>query len=821
MDHTPIKFAHHSLLNSLPDGVLMVDSEGLIAEINASGQRMLGKNADQMVGYPLIDVLPQSATHWRRARSGETVTSELQVVVDGAECVYELRISPIEDGTEYDGSRLITLRDITRYKNSELELKARQQLFENLVAVARATSEGATLQATLQNALDVTTQLTGAEYGSLFLLDSHGRVTHGILARGKTPPGPRRKIVGTVMDKGLAGWVVRHRKPALIADTVEDDRWVTLPNQPYAVRSVLAVPITSRADVPGVLTLQHSQPHHFSGADEELLRAASDQMALALRNAQIYEEQRRLADRQITLYEVLRTIGQHLEPNTVIHVAVETVRQITGWSAVAIVVPTVDGRRLIVEAAAGTLADAAEVHIPIDEGSCGRVYSNGTTLVISDGIEAGATPNLPQLNNAVLVPLRHAQQRLGVFIVQNGETGAFSDEDIRLAESLAEAVAMAVANARLFKAVTDEHSRLQALIQSSRDGIILIGVKQHILVVNDPALTYLNLYGEPEDWMYRPVQDALAVLRRKAPEIVRAAIAEIRRVGDTSGRGSEGEFEINSRTLRWLNLPVQTGDTPLGRLIVLEDVTKERALQRMRDDLTHTMVHDLRNPLNVVSGSLDILREQLQDLPSGEMAQTLKIARQSTKRMLNLINGILNISRLESGRMPLQRRSLDMAELITDVLDAQQPLAREKRLRLVYESDGVEPTVCADQELLERVMQNLVGNAIKFTPAEGIIRVRLDREVDALLVTVRDSGPGVPNEIRDQLFRKFVTGMHRERGSGLGLAFCRMAVEAHGGQIWLESDAEEGATFCFTIPDAAGNGNGREATSKEDGQGTT
>lgn len=819
MDHTSIQFARHSVLNSLPDGVLMVDAQGCIAELNASAEKILGKDADEMVGRTLTDALPRWESLWQDALSGAVVSSELRAVVDGTDRVYELRISPIGDGGAYDASRLIVLRDITRYKSSERELKARQQLFENLVAVARATSEGATLQATLQNALDVTTHLTGAEYGSLFLLDSNGRVRHGILARGKTPLGSRREIVGTVMDKGLAGWVVRHRKPALIADTMVDERWVTLPNQPYAVRSVLAVPITSKADVPGVLTLQHSQPHHFSSADEELLRAASDQMALALRNAQIFDEQRRLADRQITLYEVLHTIGQHLEPNTVVHVAVETIRQITGWSAVAILVPTVEEQALVVEAAAGALANAAELRIPADEGSCGRAFSRGTTLVLTNSDEDSVTPGLPQLENAVLVPLRHAQQRLGVFIVQKEEPGGFSNEDVRLAESLAEAVAMAMANARLFKAVTDEHSRLQALIQSSRDGIILIGVKQHILVVNDPALTYLNLEGQPEDWMYRPVHDALEMLRRETPDVVPGMISELTRI--VNGSGSEGEFELSSRTLRWLNLPVQAGGAPLGRLIVLEDVTRERALQRMRDDLTHTMVHDLRNPLNVVSGSLDIMQEQVDNLPSGDMMQTVRIARHSTRRMLNLINGILNISRLESGRMPLQERPLDMSELIMDVLDAQRPLAREKDLRLEYEANDVQSLVSADRDLLERVIQNLVGNAIKFTPSEGVIRVVLEQEADGILVTVSDTGPGVPNEIQDQLFRKFVTGMHSERGSGLGLAFCRMAVEAHGGQIWLESGAQEGATFCFTIPSTAENGNGQEKGSVEEDQGTT
>jgi PAS domain S-box-containing protein len=796
-----VPVARQTVLNSMRDGVLVVNAQERIVDVTPAGEAILGHNVAGIIGNKLVDIMPDWESLWTESVKKGEVQAEVTTEVDGEERCYDLRISPVRGGRRHVTGRLIVLRDITQHKKTETELVARQQLFENLVAVARATAEGPSLQATLQNALDVAAMLTGAEYGSLFLLDSEGRVAHSILARGKTAPISRREIVGTVMDKGLAGWAVRHRRPALIEDTLEDERWVTLPDQPYAVRSVLAVPITSHSKVPGVLTLQHSEPHHFGQEDEALLQAASDQMALALRNAQIYEEQRRLADRQQTLYEALRTIGKHLEPSTVVHLAVDTIARITDWPALAILVPTPDEEKLIVQAGTGLLEDSEQRSFGVDGSKCGRAFRTGETLSrTAHNSDEGQIKVFPQLRSTLFVPLGQGQQKLGVFVVGSQDSTMFGEEDILLAESLAETIALSMANAKLFQAVADEHSRLKALIESSRDGIILVGTEQQIMVVNHTALEFLGLQGGPEDWTHRPLADAFSKLRRESPEAVKAALSEMRHVNRDDQESREGELELRSRSLRWSNLPVSGDAAAVGRLIVLEDVTRERALQRMRDDLTHTMVHDLRNPLNIVSGSLDMLEDSLQSSPTSEDGQVLKIAKQSTERMLNMINGILSISRLESGRMPLNRTTVDVSEIVKSVFDAQVPLAREKDLQLEFAAVDDIPKVEVDTELVERVFQNLLGNAIKFTPSGGKIAVTLKEVEDDLHVAVSDSGPGIPQEISDQLFEKFVTGMQIEKGSGLGLAFCRMAVEAHGGQIWVESNPEDGATFHFTLP---------------------
>jgi signal transduction histidine kinase len=273
----------------------------------------------------------------------------------------------------------------------------------------------------------------------------------------------------------------------------------------------------------------------------------------------------------------------------------------------------------------------------------------------------------------------------------------------------------------------------------------------------------------------------------------------------------EGEIEVPPRTLHWLNLPVLSGETPQGRLLVFRDVTEQRLLEKMRDDLTRTMVHDLRNPLGSIYTSLILLEEDSLENLSATQRRMLEIARNNTERMLRLVNDILDVSKLESGRMQLQHARVSLPELISGIMQAQSPLASSKRLQLQSDVPPDLPAVWADPALVERVLQNLVDNAIKFTPDGGSVKITVqpyDQETTAsghippahLLISVSDSGPGIPQDLRDRLFQKFVTGRQKESGSGLGLAFCKLVVEAHRGHIWVESAPEMGTTFSFTLP---------------------
>jgi len=178
--------------------------------------------------------------------------------------------------------------ELAKLRNEKAAFQAQSKLLEEFLSLARSSAEESVMKSTLQNTLEVAAGLTGAEAGSLFLLDSEGVATDSILTRADATPEQRSRLIGNVLDKGLAGWVRSHRREGLINDTATDSRWLALPDQPYQVGSALAVPILRGDELLGILTLLHSRPGHFTSESAELMRLTAHQIGIALENAKLY-----------------------------------------------------------------------------------------------------------------------------------------------------------------------------------------------------------------------------------------------------------------------------------------------------------------------------------------------------------------------------------------------------------------------------------------------------------------------------------------------------------------------------------------------------
>ena len=184
--------------------------------------------------------------------------------------------------------------------------QAQNKLLENLIDLARSSSESEMLMVSMQNTLDLAAQVSGAEKASLLLLDEEGIVTDSILTRDHIDSATRTDLIGCVLDKGLAGWVKKHWEVGLVEDSLTDDRWLELPAQPYSVRSALAVPILRHDSLFGILTLMHSEPCRFKKDAMEIVRTTADQMALAIENAKLYVELAK-AKKDVEAYSIALT----------------------------------------------------------------------------------------------------------------------------------------------------------------------------------------------------------------------------------------------------------------------------------------------------------------------------------------------------------------------------------------------------------------------------------------------------------------------------------------------------------------------------------
>jgi signal transduction histidine kinase len=242
-----------------------------------------------------------------------------------------------------------------------------------------------------------------------------------------------------------------------------------------------------------------------------------------------------------------------------------------------------------------------------------------------------------------------------------------------------------------------------------------------------------------------------------------------------------------------------------GWLMVFRDVTEERELARLREELTHMLIHDLRSPLTAVKGGLDMMAMGIAENRTDGFDKLISLAQRGSGRMLGMINELLDISKLESGQMVVGAESVQVEPLLEDAVSRLTTLIAHARINVVVEVEPDLPLLFVDPVMIGRVLNNLLDNAIKFTPDGGEIRLWArsfpGTVTENILVGVTDTGPGIPLHERPRLFEKFQqVGQGRRAGTGLGLPFCKLTVEAHGGRIWVESEEGQGSTFMMILP---------------------
>jgi len=589
--------------------------------------------------------------------------------------------------------------------------------------------------------------------------------------------------------------------------------------------SALFLPLRFGERVDYVLCVGSNQADTFDEAAQRFALALGAGILLALQHVKVYAalerellERQRVEDRlwatvkkTETLYRVSRSLISSRRFDEILQTVLRDIASALQSHRVVLLTFDLASRQL------QSLVISGNERIlplpPFSQTVCGALQSicTGGWPLLLDQMECSTLLPLDALGlagedlcSAAIVPLFSQSQVSGVLMALNTSgQRTLTQQDVDLLIAIAGQIVSAIQNAELFQAINVERGRLRALVESSRDGVVLVGLDQRLLVVNQHALRLLGLPGTPEAWGDRSIWDALHALRGHANQLVKVVVGELRRLRAGDETPSEGECQVGSRVIQWLYLPVQGSEHSLGRLMVLRDVTEERLLEQLQEDLTRTMVHDLRNPLTGISVALKLLYQNPQNASSPDEREILEIAMSSAKHMAELVDAILDISRLESGQMPLHLTDFALAEAINSVLAVQMPLASQCGLQVQIEVPASLALVRADRKLIERVLDNLLSNAVKYTPPGGQLRITAAQDSTQrgkVCVSVSDTGSGIPQDIQERLFQKFVTGQRTGCGSGLGLAFCRMVLESHGERIWVAETSEKGSTFTFTLP---------------------
>ncbi|MCX8023855.1 MAG: PAS domain S-box protein [Thermanaerothrix sp.] len=449
-----------------------------------------------------------------------------------------------------------------------------------------------------------------------------------------------------------------------------------------------------------------------------------------------------------------------------------------------------------------TVAEMREV---LEHGLAGWVATHRQAVVIEDTSKderwvrrADDRSEANRRKSAICVPLLAQDQLVGVLTLVHAKPGFFTSDHLRLLQTIADLAGLAVRNAQLFLTVQIAQQRYRDLFDDSIDPILITTLEGTIIEANRQAAAISgfalpHLVGQsldvfhPADW--EAVKNYLVQGESSQPVTYQG----MARRKD----GSEFPVEVYVRRVALQGKPYLQW--------TLRDITERKALDALREDLTAMIYHDLRSPLSNIISSLDILNSllPLENMPA--LRPVFQIAMRSTDRLQRLISSLLDINRLEAGQPITNRKPIHPLALVQEAREAVQPLLEGKQQTLVIELPQSLPVVWVDGEMIRRVLINLLENAIKYTPTNGTLCVGGNVQGEFVQLWVQDNGPGIDPAYHEVIFEKFsrIQGERFPRGLGLGLAFCRLAVQAHGGKIWVESPCPEtgrGSKFSFTLP---------------------
>ncbi len=499
-------------------------------------------------------------------------------------------------------------------------------------------------------------------------------------------------------------------------------------------------------------------------------------------------------------------IATNLELDEVLDAIVRAIRRALGCRGCCIFLLDETSQALEIKAAAGLKPQWREAaHLHLGEGIAGRAAFETRSVYLADTLQ---DPEYiffdPEVRSLLAVPMLVKGQVIGVINVDERVPDAFGPDQERLLTIAAAQAAIAIENARLFSSMLSEKKRTDAIIRYMADGLLMLD-RYGVVVSCNPALAgMLNL--RREDILGRPAVAPETNPRLRAicePAMVKERTGVLAHEVEIPQTGS-GDESLRPRRLRIFATSVNDeAGQPLGEVRVVHDVTKEREIEEMKDEFFSTISHDLRTPLFSIQGFVRLILDG--EVPDEEtQREFLGIIGRQAEQLAQLVNNLLNISRLESVKLEMERTSVQLLHVLEQSASKLRGMARAKDITLQTALPVSLAPVSGDSGWLEQVVTNLVGNAIKFTPEGGRVTIGARGSKDEVLVEVSDTGVGIPHAALDRIFDKFyqVPNVSDEgyQGTGLGLHIAKQIVELHDGRIWAESTLGQGSTFRFTLP---------------------
>ena len=690
----------------------------------------------------------------------------------------------------------------THHMNDSTRL---QSLYVINNMLKQAEADGLDINIVLPRILNVAVEQLKAFKGSIIVVNQEFHVEHTLSVGGGTTTRTARVFVEKALREGLAGWAIQHKKPAIVTNTQTDERWLASPEQANEPWSVICMPLIHRARTVGVITIMKPGANQLSSEDLDLLGAVAHQAAITLENARLFNEAQRQLKVKEMLFEAGRAINSTLNRNEIIQRLLSQMNELLKVEALSIALVDKNTNELVFEVADGEGSDKIiGVRIPTNQGVMGTVMATGKPSIVRNAaaeerIHRGTDRRTnTQTRSIICAPLEVKGEVVGTIQAINPLEGDFAEDDLKLLVNLANLASTAIANAQQFELIRLAEERYLSLFEDSIDPIILTDMQGKIIEVNRRAC---DIFGYNREEFLR--------LNLSALHPVNTGVLGVQKFNAiTNNRVTVFASHTIAKNREHIPIEVHAKRLKSGSSDVLQwihhDISQQVELEEMRKDLTAMLFHDLQSPLSNVISSLEMLNMELDSDAEPTQAFMLDIALQSSRGLQSLIHSLLDINRLEAGEPITNQTHVDVRKIIDLAEATVAPTLEQRKIGIIHQFDSYLPDAYVDEDMIRRVLINLIDNAVKFSPMSQSITIAVNEPVvgDKLFISVSDKGKGIPEQFRKEVFEKFrrLKSKNAPKGFGLGLAFCRLAIEAHGGRIWIDDAPGGGGRFNFTLP---------------------
>lgn len=664
--------------------------------------------------------------------------------------------------------------------------------------------DGFSIDEVLPSVLRLAVDELRGDAGSILIVDNEGEVEHAWHIADNEIVQNSERFFKEALKNGLFGSSVRSQTPLLVTDTRSDSKWLLRPGHPtsYESWSAVCAPLIMRNHAIGALTMTKSGSDQFDHGDLNLLQAIANQAASTIEIARLFRESERRTNELTALVKASRVINSSLDTNKIMKSLLSQMNQLIKAEAISIALVDHQTNQLVFEVAEGLGSEAiVGLRMPSNQGISGWVMEHGQPAFVPDTDKDVRFNRLGDLRtghstrSVICAPIMIKHEMLGTIQAINPSEGKFTENDLQLLTNLANLASSALFNARQFAQTQIAEARYLGLFEDSVNPILLTNARGEIVEANRRAFEMLGYTGSDL------LGQLIDILHDKDDNIPSRLYLHPGQVRMFTGQVAKKDgftipVEIHAKKTHFR-------DSELLQWIY-RDISQEVELQKMRDDLTAMLVHDLQSPLGNVISSLELLDFELGGNSSSIVHNILDIATRSSRRLQVLIRSLLDINHLEAGHPIQNQRVVTIEEVIDLAKETVQPVLERRNITLVREFDEDLAQIFVDDEMIRRVFINLLDNATKYTPDNKQVTIKVSQDPAGLwlIVAVRDQGAGIPKQFRDVIFDKFRRMKQKgaPKGMGLGLAFCRMAVEAHGGTIQIDDAPGGGAEFRFTLP---------------------